>query len=69
MTTPAIIDDDDIERDICGDIVSFLERDDVIGYDADRAEMKRYAEKLVNIEGCHSVEIIERKYTPKMARS
>ena len=37
MTTPAIIDDDDIERDICGDIVSFLERDDVIGYDADRA--------------------------------
>jgi hypothetical protein len=54
-----IIDDDDIEQDICGDIVSFLERDDVIGYDADRDEMKKYAEKLVNIEGCHSVEIIE----------
>jgi hypothetical protein len=40
------------------DIASFLERD-AIGYGAERTEMKKYAENLVNIEGCHSVQFIK----------
>jgi len=45
-------------RDKEGDISNFLERN-AIGLGAEKAEMDKYAENLVKIEGCHSVEFIK----------
>jgi hypothetical protein len=41
------------------DIANLLERD-AIGYGAEKAEMERYAENLIKIEGYHSVEFIKK---------
>jgi len=40
------------------DISNMLELH-AIGFGAEKAEMKRYAENLVNIEGCHSIGMIK----------